>query len=219
VPALFPSSANAVYWTAIGVAAIAVIALPLGLIGWARTPYATGAQQPEEQPVKFDHRHHARDDGIDCVYCHSGADSSPHAGVPSTALCMGCHAQVWTTSPELAPVRESYFTERPIHWRRVTTLPDFVFFDHSIHLHKGVGCVTCHGRVDLMGQVFAAKALTMDFCLDCHRAPEAELRPLDKLTDMDWRPAASRAEAEREGRGLAARLDVHPTTDCSGCHR
>jgi formate-dependent nitrite reductase cytochrome c552 subunit len=192
VAPLFHASANSVYWTAIGAVAAATLALPVVLIAWARTPYATGLQEPEEQSVKFDHRHHVRDAAIDCLYCHSGAESSSYAGVPPTSLCMGCHNQIWTDSPELAPVRNSYFSGTPLHWRRVNRLPDFVFFDHSIHVQKGASCVTCHGRVDEMGQVYAAQSLTMRFCLDCHRAPEKQLAV----------PAA-----------------VRKVTDCTGCHR
>jgi len=214
--ALFSPAANSIYWTLIALGIIAIIAVPAGLIAWARTPYSTGQDEPEEQPVKFDHRHHVRDDGIDCLYCHAGAESSSYAGVPSTSLCMGCHSQIWTESPEVAPVRESYFSGRPLRWRRVNRLPDFVFFNHSIHVHKGVGCITCHGRVDEMGQVFAAKPLTMRFCLGCHRAPEKELRPLDDITNMDWAPDRPREEVGRE---LAARLGVRSITDCTGCHR
>jgi cytochrome c7-like protein len=213
---LFPSWANSIYWLAIAAVATVTVASPLALIAWARTPYSTAEQEPAEQPIKFDHRHHVRDDGIDCLYCHSGAESSPYAGVPATSLCMGCHAQIWTRSPELARVRESYFSGNPIHWQRVNRLPDFVFFNHSIHVHKGVGCVTCHGRVDEMGQVFAAQPLTMRFCLDCHRNPEKHLRPLDEITNMDWKPKRPQNEVGRE---LGAQLHVRSVTDCTGCHR
>lgn len=213
---LFRRSANSIYWLAIGALGIVTVATPLLLIGWARTPYSTGEQEPEEQPIKFDHRHHVRDDGVDCLYCHSGAESSPHAGVPSTSLCMGCHAQVWTSSPELARVRDSYFSGNPIHWQRVNRLPDYVFFNHSIHVGKGVGCVTCHGRVDQMGQVYAAQPLTMRFCLDCHRNPEPHLRPLDQITNMDWIPPRPQEDIGRE---LVSKLGIRSVTDCSGCHR
>jgi formate-dependent nitrite reductase cytochrome c552 subunit len=214
--ALFAPSANSIYWLAIGTIAAAIIALPVLMIAWARTPYATGAQEPLEQPVKFDHRHHVRDDGVDCYYCHAGAQRTPYAGVPATSLCMGCHNQVWPDSPELAPVRRSYFEGRPIHWRRVNAMPDFVFFDHGIHVNKGVGCVTCHGRVDQMGRVYQAEPLTMRFCLDCHREPEKHLRPLDRITDMEWVPSPSQAEVGRE---LRAKLGVRSVVDCTGCHR
>jgi hypothetical protein len=216
VKALFAPSANSIFWLAIGSIAVAVVALPAALIGWARTPYATGQEQPQSQPVKFDHRHHVRDDGVDCLYCHGGAERTPFAGVPATALCMGCHNQIWPESPEVAPVRQSYFDGRPLHWNRVNALPDFVYFDHSIHVNKGVGCVTCHGRVDQMGQVYQAEPLTMRFCLNCHRAPEKHLRPLDKITDMEWKPTRPQEEVGRE---LREQLHIRSVVDCSGCHR
>ncbi|MBX3187872.1 MAG: cytochrome c3 family protein [Labilithrix sp.] len=189
--------------------AAAAVGLPALAIAWARTPYATGQNEPPPQPVKFDHRHHVRDDGIDCLYCHAEAQIAPRAGVPSTATCMGCHAQIWSDSPNLALVRASYFGGEPIVWRRVTTMPDFVFFDHSIHLAKGVGCVTCHGRVDEMAQVYAVAPLTMRWCLDCHRNPTAHLRPLDAITDMEWTAGAAYTPPS----------DVRPPTDCTTCHR
>ncbi len=213
---LYPRSANAIYWVAIGGVALSVVGVPAFFLVWARTPYSTGSQEPAMQPVKFDHRHHVRDDGIDCMYCHGAARTTPFAGVPPTSLCMNCHNQIWTTSPELAAVRESYFAGTPLHWNRVNSLPDFVFFNHSIHVNKGVGCVTCHGRVDEMGQVYAAKPLTMGWCLDCHRAPEKHLRPLDKITDMEWQPTRPQLEVGRE---LRAEFGVRSIVDCSGCHR
>lgn len=213
---LFPAWANQIYWLAIGSAGAAIIGVPAALIAWARTPYATGAQHPPEQPIKFDHRHHARDDGITCEYCHGGALKGPSAGVPATSLCMNCHSQVWTASPEVSPVRHSYFANEPIRWRRVNNLPDFVFFDHSAHTSHGVGCVTCHGRVDLMGQVFQAEPLTMRWCLDCHFEPEKHLRPLDKVTDMEWKPDRPQLELGRE---LRSALGVRSVIHCSGCHR
>lgn len=204
---LFPASANAVYWLTIAAIGATAMGIPIATIAWARTPYSTGQNEALTQPVKFDHRHHVRDAAIDCIYCHDGAMRSPKAGIPATSLCMGCHAQIWTDSPELAPVRESAFTNRPIHWQRTNAVPDFVFFNHAAHTTKGVGCVTCHGRVDRMGQVFAARPLTMRFCLDCHRDPSAELRPLDRVTDMDWVPDGVKREPARG------------PTHCSACHR
>jgi hypothetical protein len=216
VKALFRPSANSFLWLAIGTLAAAAIALPTIAVAWTRTPFSTGEERAPTQPVKFDHRHHVRDDGVDCLYCHSGARRTPNAGVPPTSLCMGCHGQIWTDSPEVAPVRESFFEGRPLHWKRVNGVPDFVFFDHSIHVNKGVGCVSCHGRVDEMGQVYQAKPLTMRFCLDCHREPEMYLRPLDKVTDMAWSPRRPQAEIGRE---LRSELGVRSVVDCSGCHR
>lgn len=208
MPPLFRPSANSLYWLALAAIAGAIVGTPAALIAWARSPYATGQQEVVDQPVKFDHRHHVRDDGVDCLYCHYGADRSRYAGVPATSVCMGCHDQIWTDSRELDLVRRSAFEGRPIAWRRVSRLPDFVFFDHSIHVNKGVGCVTCHGRVDQMAQVYAVAPRTMRWCLDCHRAPDPQLRPLDAITDMEWKA---------DGRELDVR--ARSVTDCTGCHR
>jgi hypothetical protein len=213
---LFPAHANQLLWLALGALGVATFGTPAFLIAWARTPYATGQQSPPEQPVKFDHRHHTRDDGITCEFCHAGALTTAIAGVPSTALCMNCHSQVWTQSPELSAVRRSFFTNEPLRWARVNSVPDFVYFDHAAHATHGVGCVTCHGRIDQMPQVHAAEPLTMRWCLECHREPEKYLRPLDKVTDMEWVPERPQAELGRE---LRARLGVRSITNCSGCHR
>ncbi|MFN7134448.1 MAG: cytochrome c3 family protein, partial [Myxococcales bacterium] len=121
-----------------------------GLFAWHRSPLGREMNEPLEQPVQFDHRHHVNDVGIDCRYCHSTVETSPRAGIPTTQLCMGCHGQIWNKSPLLSPVREAFFADRPLAWRRVHKVPDFVYFNHSIHVQKGVGCETCHGRVDQM---------------------------------------------------------------------
>ncbi|HVJ89887.1 MAG TPA: cytochrome c3 family protein, partial [Labilithrix sp.] len=213
---LFPAYANQVLWLALGALGAAIVGTPAVLIAWARTGYATDEEQPPEQPVKFDHRHHARDDGIRCEYCHEGALTGAFAGVPPTARCMNCHSQIWTSSPELSLVRNSYFTNAPIRWVRVHRLPDFVFFNHAAHTKHGVGCVTCHGRVDLMAQVSAVAPLTMRWCLDCHREPEKHLRPLDKITDMSWKPEGS---PEAVGREVREQLGVRSLVHCSACHR
>lgn len=213
---LFPASANAVYWLTIGAIGLALVALPASMMVWIRTPYATGKEDPRTQPIKFDHRHHVRDVGVDCLYCHGFARTGPYAGVPATSVCMGCHNQIWTENPELARVRKSYFENTPIHWQRVNALPDFVFFNHAVHVNKGVGCVTCHGRVDEMAQVYATESLSMGFCLDCHRAPEMHLRPLSAVTDMTWSPRGSQREL---GSQLRRELGVRSIVRCSGCHR
>jgi hypothetical protein len=211
---LFPPYANQILWIALGLLTAAALMMPTAMIAWARTPYATGAGRPPVQPVKFDHRHHVRDDGVTCDYCHSGAFDSPHAGIPSTSLCMNCHAQIWPSSPELEPVRHSYFTDEPIHWQRVNLLPDFVFFNHSAHVTHCVGCVTCHGRIDQMAQVRAAQPLTMRWCMDCHRDPAPFLRPLDTITDMEWQPGPGFSS-----RDLQAQLEARSLVHCSTCHR
>ena len=169
-----------------------------------------------EQPVEFDHRHHTQDDGIDCRYCHNTVTRTEYAGIPSTALCMGCHSQIWNDSPLLEPVRRSYFSNTPIPYKRVYNLPDFVYFNHAIHSQKGVGCVSCHGRVDQMGRVYQVPSLTMSWCLDCHRNPEQHLRPLSAITSMTWTAGDSQAEL---GAALRTVLDVDPLVNCTACHR
>ena len=166
---LFPPWSTGVFRAALALGVVLALAVPGALVAWARTPYATGEQDPKPQPLPFDHRHHVRDDGISCGYCHGEARRSARAGMPAASLCMGCHAQIWRDSEALAPLREAYFAGAPLAWQRVTRLPDFVFFDHSIHVAKGVGCAACHGRVDLMAQVYAVQPFTMRFCLECHR--------------------------------------------------
>ncbi|HEY3444977.1 MAG TPA: cytochrome c3 family protein [Myxococcales bacterium] len=192
-----------------------VVALAFVLL-YARTPFFTNQAFPVQQPVQFDHRHHAADDGIDCRYCHALATRSSTAGLPSSERCLGCHAQIWNKSPLLEPVRESFFSDRPIPWRRVHTLPGFVFFNHSAHLAKGIGCRSCHGRVDQMPAVEQVSPLNMGWCLGCHRAPEAELRPPEQIASMTWEPPPDR---ERLARELAARYQVHARVSCSTCHR
>ena len=214
---LFPPWSNSLFRFAIGVAIAGVVGVPTFLMFWVRGPYATGQNEPSMQPIKFDHRHHVRDDGIDCLYCHGAATHGAYAGVPTTSVCMNCHSQVWPASPELRRLRDSYFDNEPIVWNRISNLPLHVFSNHSIHLAKGVGCVTCHGRVDLMPQVYQEQSLLMGWCLDCHRHPEDHLRPPDKATDMEWTPSP-RTQVE-VGREIQQKLNVHPPTDCTGCHR
>jgi hypothetical protein len=183
---------------------------------WMRTPYITEQGISIAQPVAFDHRHHVTDDGIECRYCHQTVETSASAGIPSTGVCMNCHSQIWNTSPLLEPVRRSYFTDRPIEWRRVHSLPDYVYFNHSIHVNKGIGCVSCHGRVDHMAQVAKAEPLTMGWCLDCHRNPEPHLRPVAEVTSMDWRPPPDSPDFTTR---LAHEYDIQHLVNCSTCHR
>jgi hypothetical protein len=196
---------------AVGLALAGAVTVP---ILYARTPYATGALDPVLQPIAFDHRHHVRDDGIDCLYCHEDAERSPYAGVPASERCMGCHNQIWNDSSLIAPLRDSVETGQPVAWQRVHSLPDFVYFDHSIHVNRGVGCVTCHGRVDEMAAVYQVHRLTMSWCLDCHRDPAPHLRPRDQITSMTWAPDGPGRIAE-----LARQYQPRSLTHCSTCHR
>jgi len=190
--------------------------VPLGLMLYARTPLARGMQDPVEQPVQFDHRHHTKDEGIDCRYCHNTVDRSPAAGIPQTQLCLNCHSQVWNKSPILEPIRQSFINNTPIKWNRVYQVPEFVYFNHSIHVNKGVGCISCHGKVGEMAAIEKATPLTMSWCLECHRRPEANLRPVDEITNPNWQPDG---DPEEVGRLLAVKNNVHARTSCTTCHR
>ena len=208
--------------TILKVALASLATLPVLLVGSAyaimRSPYVTGQDVVREQPVPFSHQHHAGDLGIDCRYCHTSVEKARFAGIPPTDTCMTCHSQIWTQSAMLAPVRESLATGRPLAWRRVHSLPDYVYFDHAIHVAKGVGCSTCHGRVDRMPLVRQSAPLTMGWCLDCHRDPAKNLRPRDKIFDMSWTPPP---DQHARGQALMGRYHVKTDglTDCSTCHR
>jgi hypothetical protein len=186
-------------------------------IGFARSDYYTGTEiHPLPQPAPFSHRHHVGGLGIDCRFCHTSVADGPRAGLPPTHTCMTCHSQIWTTAPMLAPVRQSLADNKALAWHRVARLPEYVFFRHDIHIAKGVGCVTCHGRVDRMPLTYKAVPLTMQFCLDCHRDPGPHLRPADRITDMGWQPRDA-----REGEALVAQnhIRVGEITHCYVCHR
>jgi hypothetical protein len=202
------------------VTAVAAFGLVVaGLWLWSRiqqSPYTTDVRIAKTQPVPFSHRHHAGELGIDCRYCHTSVERAAFAGIPSTEICMNCHRQIWADSPMLAAVRDSYQNDVPLEWSRVHDLPDFVYFDHSIHVHKGVGCVSCHGQVELMPLTWSVEALTMKFCLDCHRNPAPHLRPPTAIFDMAWeRPE----DAALSGEQLAVAHQVENLQSCSYCHR
>ena len=192
-----------------------------------RSSYNTGQYIERQQPVQFSHKHHSGDDGIDCRYCHSSVENATGAGMPSTKTCMNCHSQIWSDSPYLEPVRASWREGRPIEWTRVHDLPDFVYFNHGIHVTKGVGCVSCHGRIDEMPAVYQAASLQMEWCLECHREPERWLRPKDQVFNHNWRPGNELAENTRPeelalGRTLKKEYrirDANSLTSCSVCHR
>ena len=184
------------------------------------SPYTTYVDVPFDQPISFSHKHHVGDDGIDCRYCHSGVEKSAFAGLPSTDTCMTCHSQIWNDSPMLAPVRASLASNRPLQWNRVHDLPDYVYFNHSIHVAKGVGCSTCHGRIDQMPLTRKTQTLYMKWCLECHRDPQKYVRPPDKIYEMTWQ--AGKDESAQESEQLMTRYHIDTSgrlTNCSTCHR
>lgn len=186
---------------------------------WAvfQSSWATGEDRVLEQPVPFSHEHHVAGVGLDCRYCHTTFETSRFAGLPPSETCLHCHAHLYPDAPYLAPVRDSFRTGEPVAWQRVNDLPDFVYFDHSAHVSAGVGCETCHGRVDRMPLMAQGAPLTMAWCVDCHEAPWAHLRPPDAVTEMGW--TAPGGDAVAYGRRLAAERGIAPDTSCSTCHR
>ena len=216
---VFPKSANA--WSRASI--ITLVLLLLGA-GWVvltlqRSDFVTGANQFVEQPVQFSHQHHAGGIGIECRYCHTSVEVSPSAGIPPTKTCINCHSQIWSTSPYLEPVRASFREDKPLNWVRVHDLPDFVYFNHSIHVTKGVGCETCHGRVDHMPLMLQKQSLQMEWCLDCHRDPARYVRPRDQVTTMGYVPAVAQAELGPQLVREYKIADPEHLTNCSVCHR
>ena len=188
------------------------------VIAFARSDYYTGVRiHPLPQPVPFSHQHHVGGLGIDCRYCHSSVAEGPRAGLPPTHTCMTCHSQIWTNAPMLAPVRRSLADNASLTWQRVARLPEYVYFRHDIHIAKGVGCATCHGRIDRMPLTYQAKPFTMEFCLDCHRDPGPNLRPADRITDMAWQPPPGTQAANASVAHYGIRLGE--ITECNVCHR
>jgi hypothetical protein len=217
VPAIFPRWTNMIPLAA-GVLGPLALAGVVGGIWYYFSPEFTDVGYRPQQPVPFSHKLHAGDMGMDCRYCHNTIERAAHAAVPPAQTCMNCHSLVKTDSPRLKLVRDSYETGEPIPWVRVHQLPDYAFFDHRPHLAAGVGCSSCHGRIDRMPIVEMAKPLSMGWCLDCHRDPEPELRPKDQITNMAW-------DFEVDGKAYDAFKDpartrqVRPPEHCSGCHR
>ena len=182
----------------------------------SRSPYVTQAGVAREQPVPFSHEHHVGGMGVDCRYCHTSVEKAAYAGIPPTKTCMNCHSLVWSQSPTLEPVRASLRTDTSIEWTKVHDLPDFVYFNHSAHVNKGVGCSSCHGRVDEMPLVWQEHSLQMEWCLDCHRHPERFLRPKAEVFNIGYEAPANQGELGRE---LVKKYDIHTRVSCSACHR
>jgi hypothetical protein len=215
---LFRPGANSIAVAVI----VAVFAVPAAAVALAyfiwQSPYATDQDLTRAQPVPFSHAHHVGDLGLDCRMCHTGVEKAAFAGIPTAHVCMTCHSQIWTNAQMLAPVRASYASGVPLHWERVNRVPDYVFFDHSIHVAKGIGCAVCHGPVQKMALMRQAQPLTMGWCLECHRHPDRYIRPKDQVFNMNWTASPDQAE---EGRKLILQYLIHSEhlTDCSTCHR
>jgi hypothetical protein len=214
---VFKPSANTFARLTIFGALFAVAGGLWALAAFNRSDYMTGAHVQRAQPVQFSHRHHVYELGIDCRYCHTTVEVSSYANIPPTEICMNCHSQIWADSPTLEPVRASYRTGESIPWVKVHDLPDFAYFDHSIHVAKGVGCATCHGRVDLMNLTWQESTLHMEWCLDCHRNPERYVRPREQIFNMTWAPAGT--DQLTLGTQLVAEYGIESRDDCSVCHR
>lgn len=216
MPQYFSRSANTFARLSIlaMVASVVVVLSASYLI--VRSPYEMMQNVPREQPVPFSHAHHVGGLGIDCRYCHTTVETSSFANIPPTKICMNCHSQMWASSQTLEPVRESYRSGKSIAWTRVHDLPDYVYFNHSIHIAKGVGCASCHGRIDKMNLVWQAQPLTMEWCLDCHRHPERYVRPREQVLSMEYTPPPDQLAL---GAKLMREYHIKSLITCETCHR
>lgn len=213
---IFHPSTNSI--SRISIAAVVLLLGGLGgvVFGLMRSPYVARTKIPYEQPVPFSHKHHVSGLGIDCRYCHTSVERTATAGMPTTETCMSCHSMIWTNAPMLEPVRQSWATGKSLEWTRVHDLPGFVYFNHSIHVKKGMGCASCHGRIDQMPLVQQTNSLFMEWCLDCHRAPEKNIRPRSEVFNMAYKYPENQAEL---GAKLVAEYKVQKLQDCYTCHR
>ena len=219
MPQIFHPSTNTFSRVSIFGAVFFIAGLAWVLTTIFRSPYSTKVNVPVEQPIPFSHEHHVSGLGIDCRYCHVAVEQSAFADVPPTETCMTCHSQIWADSPVLEPVRASFRTGTPIQWNRVNDLADFVYFNHGIHIAKGIGCETCHGRVDKMPLTWKANSLYMEWCLECHRHPERYIRPKENVFDMGWIPPI---DQNTLGLQLVKEYQIQPPSyleNCYICHR
>ncbi len=219
MPQIFHHSTNLIARMSIYGGVFILAALGGALYTVALSPYYTDVNVAREQPVPFSHKHHVGALGIDCRYCHTSVEKSSFAGIPPTQTCMSCHSKIWTNAAMLEPVRASYREDKSIAWTRVNALPDFVYFDHSIHVAKGIGCTTCHGPIAEMPLTWRANTLYMSWCLDCHRAPEKYVRPKSEVFNPDYQSPADQLDL---GKRLVTDYKIQNAralTSCSTCHR
>lgn len=217
MPQIFHPSVNVTARVVI-IGAVLLVTSSIGTL-WAfvRSPYMTEVGIARQQPIPFSHAHHVGDLGIDCRYCHSGVEKEAFAGIPATEVCMNCHSQLWSDQKMLEPLLASFQNNQPIEWNRVHDAPDYVFFHHGVHIAKGIACETCHGRVDKMPLMKKEHSLYMQWCLECHNAPEKNLRPSEAVFAMGWKTDA--ADPALEIKELALEKHVRSQTNCSVCHR
>jgi hypothetical protein len=213
---LFPRWSNLLLPTII-LAALTIPLYAVFFVAYGFSPKTLEVGYQPKQPVPFSHALHAGELGMDCRYCHTSVEKAAHASVPPTQTCMNCHTQIRPQSPKLADVRESYETGLPVEWTRIHKLPDFAYFDHSAHVNRGIGCVSCHGRIDNMEVVYQKSPLSMGWCLECHRNPEINLRPTSEITNLAFDSLTDQTAADREA--LKKKYHISPSEDCSTCHR
>ena len=216
---LFAPGADAVFRLALMIIVTAIVGLFLVTAGFSTSSYVTRVGVAPDQPVPFSHKHHSGELGIDCRYCHQSVDHLATAGLPPTWTCMTCHSQIWKTAAMLEPVRASLRDDKPLVWTRVNRLPDYVYYNHSIHIAKGIGCSSCHGNMTDMQLTAKANAFEMSFCINCHRHPAQYVRPQTEIFDMAWTPPANQNEV---GPALVKEYHIgapERLTDCSICHR
>ena len=213
---LFRPSANNLARASILGGVVLLGGIGFAVLAFERSPWVTRQGVVMEQPIPFSHDHHVAQIGIDCRYCHTSVEVAASAGIPPTATCMNCHNMLFTNADMLEPVRASLREEKPLEWNRVHDLPDFAFFNHSVHLANGMGCSTCHGKVHEMQLMFRENTLQMNWCIDCHKNPAPHVRPKDKLFDTTWDPASL---SDEERATLVAEYDLQPKLSCSTCHR
>jgi cytochrome c7-like protein len=213
---LFPRSYNAYAKVALFAVVLAAGTTLAAAYMMDRGNWITTVNSAPEQPIPFSHKHHVKDDGIDCRYCHTGVETSHFAGLPPTETCMTCHSQIWNNTAITQPIRDSWASGKSIEWTRVHDLPDFVYFNHSIHINKGMGCSTCHGQVNEMPLMFRVNTLYMNWCINCHRDPAKFIRPKSEVFNIDYKYPADQAEL---GPKLVNEYHVQSLTDCVTCHR
>jgi hypothetical protein len=216
MPQLFPKRANTIVMVSIVLVVSSVAGLITSFVAIDGSPWVTGVGVTRPQPIAFSHELHVSENGTDCRYCHLSVETAAFAGIPSTRTCMNCHTQIGSSSQALEPLRASATTGTPLRWTRVHDLPDFAYFDHSIHVKKGVGCSTCHGRIDQMPVVRQETSLQMNWCLDCHRHPERFVRPRSEIFRIDYRVPTNQLEL---GRRLVEEYQIQRLSDCTTCHR